>query len=678
MAASLEQQPPMNGLPNGTLHAPNGDVNKGSSQTMVDGGMGGSEHGQGHSDAAGMLNPLAQYSAQLAQKQLHIRRISENGRGVQWVQDGEVQDQQQQEDGLPAAARSRTASSKLNGEDGRGAHYFERVKSLLTGSGNGIGVRTSVEDLTLSPLRENAVHEGGLQLDGIVNGPGQQSDNVKLTRNGKPTTEDEDEDTTSSGVPTLSTSRTQDHTPNSSPEGAQRGGQEVQPTDAASTTPAQLSSSLPSTLARTSNASVEPPVRTSATSTSRSTEGTSPPRVAGPNPPMYLVGSALSTSSTSVLPVAGGPRSPRLATQSFSSSASGSPRKREKTLPSLAALHTASSPAIPQANVIPPTPPSAATSSASPVKPGFDAKVGPSREQLARVSPGHNRTRSYTTNAVTTPVASTSTSATAATLSPGAYPPRRSSLLANVSSSLVPPSDDGQKRRALSPKRGLSFRNSISLRQNPVIVDEPLSIEQQEEQQRATDDLNEDIARQAEQIRKERLSKRIEIQRAHEKAIAALREERGFSPVPGASPGSPLSGEFTLPPPGPLTPGIGADKRKGKERERGDSFNFTPSSPTSASNQLWASSPMAGEKAQLRVPLEVGTGVLTDSKGMRAGVATSPTSKEKPGEPPEQQPERVLVGNLIGEDHVNYVLMYNMLTGIRIGVCILLSYREAG
>ena len=31
--------------------------------------------------------------------------------------------------------------------------------------------------------------------------------------------------------------------------------------------------------------------------------------------------------------------------------------------------------------------------------------------------------------------------------------------------------------------------------------------------------------------------------------------------------------------------------------------------------------------------------------------------------------EMPLVGNLIGEDHVNYVLMYNMLTGIRIGVC---------
>lgn len=35
-----------------------------------------------------------------------------------------------------------------------------------------------------------------------------------------------------------------------------------------------------------------------------------------------------------------------------------------------------------------------------------------------------------------------------------------------------------------------------------------------------------------------------------------------------------------------------------------------------------------------------------------------------------QRDEGPLVGNLIGEDHVNYVLMYNMLTGIRIAVCI--------
>ena len=50
---------------------------------------------------------------------------------------------------------------------------------------------------------------------------------------------------------------------------------------------------------------------------------------------------------------------------------------------------------------------------------------------------------------------------------------------------------------------------------------------------------------------------------------------------------------------------------------------------------------------------------LTRSKSRRA-VA---------GEEDQTRPE-VLVGNLIGEDHVNYVLMYNMLTGIRIGVSI--------
>ena len=38
----------------------------------------------------------------------------------------------------------------------------------------------------------------------------------------------------------------------------------------------------------------------------------------------------------------------------------------------------------------------------------------------------------------------------------------------------------------------------------------------------------------------------------------------------------------------------------------------------------------------------------------------------------EEKQDVVLVGNLIGEGHVNYVLMYNMLTGIRIGVCYLL------
>ncbi|WRT63323.1 uncharacterized protein IL334_000228 [Kwoniella shivajii] len=57
-----------------------------------------------------------------------------------------------------------------------------------------------------------------------------------------------------------------------------------------------------------------------------------------------------------------------------------------------------------------------------------------------------------------------------------------------------------------------------------------------------------------------------------------------------------------------------------------------------------------------------------------AGPAVEPTENEQiprakvEEKPKEPQETKVLVGNLIGEDHVNYVLMYNMLTGIRIGV----------
>lgn len=45
-----------------------------------------------------------------------------------------------------------------------------------------------------------------------------------------------------------------------------------------------------------------------------------------------------------------------------------------------------------------------------------------------------------------------------------------------------------------------------------------------------------------------------------------------------------------------------------------------------------------------------------------------PLAKGKEKEKDPREGEGPLVGNLIGEDHVNYVLMYNMLTGIRIGV----------
>lgn len=55
----------------------------------------------------------------------------------------------------------------------------------------------------------------------------------------------------------------------------------------------------------------------------------------------------------------------------------------------------------------------------------------------------------------------------------------------------------------------------------------------------------------------------------------------------------------------------------------------------------------------------------TNGDAMPARARSQSKQKDRPL-PAEQ--ERVLVGNLIGEDHVNFVLMYNMLTGIRIGV----------
>ncbi|KAK3806553.1 MAG: hypothetical protein JOS17DRAFT_584359 [Linnemannia elongata] len=46
----------------------------------------------------------------------------------------------------------------------------------------------------------------------------------------------------------------------------------------------------------------------------------------------------------------------------------------------------------------------------------------------------------------------------------------------------------------------------------------------------------------------------------------------------------------------------------------------------------------------------------------------------------DEDNDRVLIGTRIGEDHVNYVLMYNMLTGIRVSVsvCILVVHRKEG
>ena len=50
--------------------------------------------------------------------------------------------------------------------------------------------------------------------------------------------------------------------------------------------------------------------------------------------------------------------------------------------------------------------------------------------------------------------------------------------------------------------------------------------------------------------------------------------------------------------------------------------------------------------------------------------ALTRTTSRRRGSVGKEEENKVLVGNLIGEDHVNYVLMYNMLTGIRIAVSV--------
>ncbi|CAO1614338.1 unnamed protein product [Sympodiomycopsis kandeliae] len=57
-----------------------------------------------------------------------------------------------------------------------------------------------------------------------------------------------------------------------------------------------------------------------------------------------------------------------------------------------------------------------------------------------------------------------------------------------------------------------------------------------------------------------------------------------------------------------------------------------------------------------------GLGKVGGVSGMPGGAQVSQATRE------QQEEEKALKGNIINENHVNYVLMYNMLTGIRIGV----------
>ncbi|BGP08068.1 Phosphatidylinositol-4-phosphate 5-kinase [Rhodotorula toruloides] len=175
------------------------------------------------------------------------------------------------------------------------------------------------------------------------------------------------------------------------------------------------------------------------------------------------------------------------------------------------------------------------------------------------------------------------------------------------------------------------------------------------------DDVESSIAAQAEVIRRKRQEKRLEAEKAERDRE---REKAGLAPpVPAVSEaGRGDKGEKSV---GGLlgvaTPG-GMLKRRSTRMGSGSSAQEAPRSPGPGARARQASE--GAERGQ------DGTADAGASAAEHAAAASGSAAKARAagtgGE--DELGAGVLVGNLIGQDHANYVLMYNMLTGIRIGV----------
>ncbi|GAA5918160.1 hypothetical protein JCM1841_005280 [Sporobolomyces salmonicolor] len=146
------------------------------------------------------------------------------------------------------------------------------------------------------------------------------------------------------------------------------------------------------------------------------------------------------------------------------------------------------------------------------------------------------------------------------------------------------------------------------------------------------DDVESSIAAQAEAIRRQRHEKRLEAEKSASQDRLAL--GRPGSPSAQAGVGEDASASATGVGLGGV--GLGAPMMKRRSTRLG-----------SAQSQATAGGAEAGGRSREREVVEEKERRKDEDDGMGAGV---------------------LVGNLIGQDHANYVLMYNMLTGIRIAV----------
>ncbi|GAA5999096.1 1-phosphatidylinositol-4-phosphate 5-kinase [Rhodotorula paludigena] len=199
------------------------------------------------------------------------------------------------------------------------------------------------------------------------------------------------------------------------------------------------------------------------------------------------------------------------------------------------------------------------------------------------------------------------------------------------------------------------------------------------------DDVDASIAAQADAIRRQRQEKRAEA----EKAAAAKQRDRAASPLPGGEardrerlgvPGSGSGtggglglGSGTMPAgPGALlkrrTTRMGSGSSAvsdGQLSSAGGARTVSGTSAAAVPNPI-ANAAAAGEgsaedgAAQLAAATNPST--LATAQGGRQKSRAAGADRE------DELGAGVLVGNLIGQDHANYVLMYNMLTGIRIGV----------
>ncbi|GAA5915587.1 hypothetical protein JCM6882_006384 [Rhodosporidiobolus microsporus] len=209
------------------------------------------------------------------------------------------------------------------------------------------------------------------------------------------------------------------------------------------------------------------------------------------------------------------------------------------------------------------------------------------------------------------------------------------------------------------------------------------------------DDVDASIAAQAEAIRRQRQEKRLEAEKEAAKAEKRREKERERSrerPSPVASdraaPGAGAAG-------GPVAAasstglgvGLGANlKRRSTRMGSGSSQtdqavkaaaagarSVTPSAALEDEHPSGVAASHEGSVPPGAVGVSDEAAVLPTPGPATAAAVGAPAGAKRARAAGAEDDDGglgggVLVGNLIGQDHANYVLMYNMLTGIRIGV----------